>query len=413
MSRRPLRILLLNQYFPPDTSATARVALDAVSALRHAGHAVTVIAGRPSYDPTERQAWRPLHRSRARGVTVERVGSFAFSRARMAGRVANYVSYLALALWRGLARRADLVLAMTDPPVVSVVAALVAALRRVPFVYNVRDLHPEMAVAAGLVRRGLAVALWERLHRWSLRRADGVIVLGEDMRRRVVSAGVPPERVRVIRDGAAFPSSIPAREHAVSRQIACGFSFVILHAGNLGFAGAWETILEAARSVDGGAGFVFVGDGAAAGAVRAQAAALPNVRFLPYRPAEEVPHVLQAGDLHIVTVRRGLDGLVVPSKLYPILAAGRPVLAVAPEESDAAEIVRRTKCGWVAAPDDPAAVVRALYEAMSDRGELERRGRRARHAAREFERSRELRRMVRTLEASARCPSYDRVARGG
>jgi glycosyltransferase involved in cell wall biosynthesis len=381
------RILVLNQYYPPDTSATAVIAGETIHGLAAAGHHVTVVAGRPSYQPTERYRWRPLRRVRDGDVTVERVGSFAFSRVGMAGRVANYVSYLPLALLRGLVAPADIVLAMTDPPVVVVIAACVARLRGLPLVYNVRDLHPDMAAAAGLIRPGVTLALWSALHRWALRRAARLIVLGEDMRRRILTQGVPAERIIVVRDGTDIPEQVAPPDNPVSRDVRCGFPFVVMHAGNLGYAGAWETLLQAAERLTGdGVGLVFVGGGVSADGVRARAAGFPNVRFLPPRPVAQVPELLAAGDVQVVTVRRGLEGLVVPSKLYPILAAGRPVLAVVPEESDVATIVRRAQCGWVVDPDDPEAVARAIREAVRDPTGLEQRGKCARAAAPQFAR---------------------------
>ena len=399
-AERPLRILVLNQYFPPDASATAPVLSDAVQALAEAGHEVTLIAGRPSYQPTRRDRWRLVTSERRGRITVRRVGSFAFSRRRMLGRVANYLSYLALALLWGIPVRRDLVLTMTDPPLVAVVGAILAAVWRVPFVYNIQDLHPEMAVAAGLVRPGPLVRAWGTAHNWALLTARRVIVLGDDMRRRVIQKGVASDRIVVVRVGALLPADVPLRSHPVTREIRCGFPFVVLHAGNLGFAGAWATLLEAAQMFEReSAGLVFVGDGAAATEIRRRAAGLSNVKLLAYRTVDEVPYVLQAGDLHVVTVRQGLEGLVVPSKLYPILAAGRPVLAVAPEESDVAAIVRRAACGWVADPDDPDAVAAAVREAMHDRVELAARGRRARDVAPEFDRSLMLRQFVRAVES--------------
>jgi glycosyltransferase involved in cell wall biosynthesis len=371
-----------------------------VEALAAADHTVTVLAGRPSYDPTERYGWRPWRRDVVNGVTVERVGSTAFSRRRMFGRVANYISYLTLAFVRGLSIRGDIILAMTDPPIISVVAAAISRLKGIPLIYHIQDLHPDMAVAAGLVPRGAAADIWEEIHRWALRTARLVIVLGEDMRRRVLAKGVDSDRVVVVRTGPDMPESLPARDHPVIDEIRCGFPFVALHAGNLGFAGTWNTILEAAELLEAeGAGIVFVGSGAAADAVRERAQTLSNVRLLPYRPLEEVQHVLQAGDVHLVTARRGLEGLVVPSKLYPVLGAGRPVLAVATMESDLARIVTETGCGWVADPDDSEAVAAALRDAMSDRDELEARGRRARTASKQFDRPGLLAQFVTEVEA--------------
>ncbi|MDR7559593.1 MAG: glycosyltransferase family 4 protein [Armatimonadota bacterium] len=391
------RILLFNQYFPPDSAATAQMAALVAGTLAER-HQVTVLAGRPSYDPAERHPAYLLRRERGGDVIVERVGSTAFPRRRMAGRLANYLTYLALAVPRALALPADLLLAMTDPPVAGIAGALAAAVRRRRFVYNVRDLYPDMAVAGGLLRPGPWTAAWDRWHRWALRRAHRVIVLGDDMRDRLVAKGVAPERIAVVRDGGP-PPTVMAADHPVVRAVRGPYPFVVLHAGNLGFAGAWQTLTRAAALLDGaGAGLVFVGDGAAAPTIDRAAEALPQVRRLPYRPADEVPYVLAAADLHVVTVRRGLEGVVVPSKLYAVLAAGRPVLAVAPEASDVARIVRRYGCGFVADPDDPVAVAAAVRQAMASPDLLETMGRRALAAAADFERSRQLAQFVRVVE---------------
>ncbi len=395
-----MRILLLNQYFPPDTAATAKMAALVAETLA-SRHRVTVLAGRPSYEPLERHPPYLLRREVRGNFVVERVGSTTFPRYRMRRRLSNYLSYLALAVPRALTVRSDVILAMTDPPVAGIAGALVARLLGRPFIYNVRDLYPDVAVGGRIVRAGRWVNGWERLHRWALKQASRVIVLGEDMRERVLSKGVDPARVVVIRDGAAIPQAIASRDHPITQQLRNGFDFVVLHAGNLGFYGAWQTLVEAARLLAGdGIGFVFVGDGASRAQVEALASGCPAIRFLPFQPAEHVPHVLAAGDLQVVTVRRGLEGVVVPSKLYPILAAGRPVLAVAPEESDVARIVRRSNCGAVADPDDPSAVAAAVREVYRNRAQLPRMGARARGAARDFDRSRHLKLFLSTVEES-------------
>lgn len=400
-----MHILLLNQYYPPDTAATAKMAALIAETLA-ARHHVTVLAGRPSYDPTDYHPYY-LWRKEPRGsVTIERVGSTAYSRFRMRRRVTNYVSYLALAVPRAFAIRADVILAMTDPPIAGLAGALVASLCGKPFVYNIRDLYPDMALGGGLIRAGWFARLWERWHRWALRRAARVIVLGEDMRERIIAKGVAPERVVIVRDGAPIPEMLPAPDHPVTEQVRCGFPFVLLHAGNLGFYGAWETLLAAAEKLHaatrGQIGLVFVGDGAARPRLEAAAASqASSVRFLPFRPASEVPYVLAAGDLHVISVRRGLEGVVVPSKLYPILAAGRPILAVAPEESDVVRIVRRTGCGVTADPDNPHSVVRAVQDVYQDKTRLAEMGRRAREAAREYDRVSQLQKFVETVESLA------------
>jgi colanic acid biosynthesis glycosyl transferase WcaI len=386
-----MKILLLNLYYPPDTSATAKMAHTVVDTIC-IHHRVTVLCGRPSYDPTERRPWRPYRAENVDLVTIIRVGSTAFPRCNMKKRVMNYLSYVALAVPRALFLDCDVVLAMTDPPFQGIVGALVAMCKRKPYVYNIRDLYPDMAVGGDILKRGLLVRVWEAMHRWALRRAACVIVLGEDMRARIVAKGVEPARVVVIRDGAEIPSSekpLAAPDPEVVRAIRGGFSFVLLHAGNLGFYGAWSTLVTAARKLAcEGVGLVFVGSGAQRAQVEAAAAGAGNIRFLDYFPPAKIPAVLAAADLHIVTVRRGLEGVVVPSKMYGILAARKPIVAVAANETDVVSLGAKQGFALAADPDKPGELVNAVRRLMADAKKLK------------------------AMEAAARAaaPSYDRVA---
>ena len=398
-----MHILLLNEYYPPDTSATAKMAAQVAEALAQR-HRVTVVAGRPSYDPDARYPYALLRRDTLNKVTVECVGSTAFPRHQMRGRVSNYLSYLALAVPRALALRPDIILAMTDPPVAGIAGAFIARLAGRAFVYNIRDMYPDMALGGEIVRAGKWVARWEALHRRALRQAARVIVLGDDMRDRILAKGVAAERVVVVRDGAvnASPAQMPERDDPIVQEIRHGFTFVVLHAGNLGFYGAWDTLLAAAKILrNENTGFVFIGDGATRAALESAARDLPNVKFAPFRPVEQIAQVMMAGDVHIVTVKRGLEGVVVPSKLYSILAAGRPVLVVAPAESDAARIVVESGCGVAADPDDPAAVAAAIRELRAQPVRLAEMARRARETAAKYARVDELKRFVAIIESVA------------
>jgi len=397
-----LHILLLNEYYPPDTSATAKMAVLVAETLAER-HRVTVVAGRPSYDPDEYYPYSLLRRDTRNNVTIECVGSTAYPRHRMRRRISNYLSYLALAVPRALAIRADVILAMTDPPVAGIAGAFVAHLTGRPFVYNIRDMYPDMAVGGNIVSSGKWVDRWEKLHRRALRKASRVIVLGDDMGDRIIAKGIAPEKVVVVRDGTSFPSSMPEKSDPVVQEIRGGFPFVAIHAGNLGFYGAWGTLLKAAEILcNENTGILFIGDGANRLSLETVAKNLSNVRFLPFRPFSQVPHVMMAGDVHIVTVRRGLEGVVVPSKLYSILAAGRPVLVVAPKECDAARIVLESGCGAAADPDDPAAVAEAIRELRNNPDKLGEMGRRARETAGKYARVNELKRFVEIMEEVAR-----------
>src|SRR5579863_2924556 len=232
-----MHILLFNEYYPPDTSATAKMAAQVAETLAQ-HHRVTVVAGRPSYDPDEFYPFALFRRDTRNNVEVERVGSTAYPRHQMRRRVSNYLSYLALAVPRALALRPDVILAMTDPPVAGLAGAFIARLAGKPFVYNIRDLYPDMATGGEIVRPGRWVTRWEGMHRRALKQAARVIVLGDDMRARILAKGVAAERVVVVRDGATFHVVSPPQSDPVVQEIRCGFPFVALHAGNLGFYGA-------------------------------------------------------------------------------------------------------------------------------------------------------------------------------
>jgi glycosyltransferase involved in cell wall biosynthesis len=395
-----MHILLLNEYYPPDTSATARMA--AVVAERLAQqHDVTVVAGRPSYDPDETYPFALLHRTIRNHVAVECVGSTAYPRHQMRRRVSNYLSYLALAVPRALAIRPDVILAMTDPPVAGIAGAFIARLSGRPLVYNIRDMYPDMALGGDIVSKKTWVERWERMHRSALKQAARVIVLGDDMRDRILAKGVSPENVVVVRDGSSPAGPMPEASDPIVEEIRQGFPFVALHAGNLGFYGAWETLLKAAEILSNeNTGLVFVGGGANRESLGEAAAQIRNVKFLPFRPVEQVPHVMAAGDVQIITVKRGLEGVVVPSKLYSTLAAGRPVLVVAAPESDAARIVTGAGCGLAADPDDPAGVAAAIRELRADPARLAEMGRRARETAKNYARVDELNRFVAAVEGA-------------
>jgi glycosyltransferase involved in cell wall biosynthesis len=223
------------------------------------------------------------------------------------------------------------------------------------------------------------------------------------MRDRIVAKGVDSARVVISRDGIIVPEKLPSPENPVAREIRGDFRFVLVHAGNLGFYGAWQTLISAVQVLEKeGVGLVFIGEGAMKSQVEAMAAGCRAVRFLPFRPASEIPLVLSSGDMHVVTVKRGLEGVVVPSKIYPTLAAGRPVLGVAPEECDVVRIIRRSGCGLAANPDDPNTIVEALRGVLHDSEQIRNMSLRAREIANSYDRVKQLKIFTETIEEVVR-----------
>jgi colanic acid biosynthesis glycosyl transferase WcaI len=278
-------------------------------------------------------------------------------------------------------------------------------LKRKPFLYNIRDLYPDMAVGGALVPPGKLVHVWEAWHRWALQRAACVIVLGDDMRARIVAKGVDASRVVVVRDGVEIPAAgakPPEIDGDVLRAIRGDARFVLVHAGNLGFYGAWETLIAAAKklAVD-GLRLVFVGDGAQRSHIEALAQGAPNIAFLPFFPGSKIPSVLAAADAHVITIKRGLEGVVVPSKLYGILAAGKPIVAVAPAETDVATLGARQGFAVCCDPDAPEQMVMAVRSLLQDESRRQRMGSAALAAAPGYERAGEATRFERIVAGLA------------
>jgi colanic acid biosynthesis glycosyl transferase WcaI len=404
MYNQAMRILLLNLYYPPDTSATAKMAETVVNALTRENE-VTILCGRPSYDPTERCAWRLFQAEEKKNVRIVRVGSTAFPRFNMKKRLLNYLSYTALMIPRALFTPCDAVLAMTDPPFAGIIGALLALLKQKPYFYNIRDMYPDMAVGGSIVAPGRLARVWERLHRWALRRATKVIVLGEDMRNRIAGKGVRADHIEIVRDGTeivsgnAQQSARTQLDNEVIRTIRGDFRFVLLHAGNIGFYGAWQTLIAAAKQLggDGGIGLVFVGEGAQRTELEAAANGASNLRFLPFFPGSKIRSVLAAADAHVVTVKRGLEGVVVPSKMYGILAAGKPIVAVAPRETDAVTLGEKMGFGVGADPDRPDELARVIRELANDPERIARMGEAALAAAPGYDRVKELEKFVKIV----------------
>jgi colanic acid biosynthesis glycosyl transferase WcaI len=365
VERRP-RLLVFNQYYAPGVEATAQLLTELCRGLT-ADFDVTVVTG------TLRNA--PAGRETRDGVKVVRVRSTAFERRRLWLRALNYATYLVQSLRAGLgSERPDVVLAMTDPPVIADVALLVARRVKAPLVVVVQDVFPETAVALGRIRSRAVVSLLRALVRSYLRRADGIVAIGETMRSRLEAKGGRGERIHVIPNWVDTSSLEPAaRDNAWAREHGFEGRFVVMHSGNVGHAQDLDSLIRAAtllRDLD-DLTVAIVGGGARYDELVGLANELgaDRVAFLPYQQRELLSQSLSAADVHVVGLARGLAGYVVPSRLYGILAVSRPVIVAADAESETAQIIERAGCGVVVPSGRPellADAVRAAHDGAYD-----------------------------------------------
>jgi glycosyltransferase involved in cell wall biosynthesis len=378
-----VRILVLNQYFRPDQSASAQRISDLTEDLA-VHHEVTVLAGRPSYGPMEtlpRDA-----RVSDSGVRMRYVPSTGFPRYRPWKRVINYVTYLAGAFFAGLfVSRHDIVIAATDPPLLSIVGLWLSRVHRAPFVHLMWDVQPEVAISAGLLRSGRLSRILSRLNRYAVRRAACVVAPTEAIRRTVIEFGVPAERAHTISHWEDIDVvQVRPKVSAFSRAHDLADRFVVMYAGNLGLTQELDRYLDLAvrlRDLE-DMTLVFVGDGAAKSALQARVAelGLTTVRFLPYERRAQMDYSLAAADVFLAPLAAGLTRFMLPSKIFTILASGRPFIAALDSSSDLRDLVRRSDCGFVVEPGDVAAVeahIRWLHAHPEECRAMGARGRRA------------------------------------
>lgn len=345
------RIVFVNRYYDPDQSATSQMLTDLARGLAAQGHDVHVVCSRLLYDdPAARMAISEL----LQGVRVHRVATTRFGRHHLPGRAVDYASfYLASAVkLLHLLRRGDVLVAKTDPPLLSILAAPIAIGKRVMLINWQQDVFPEVAsqLGANPLPRPLD-ALLRRVRDVSLRAATSNVVIGGRMREYLSSRQIPQGKLRVIENWADDRAIQPKPQSTSVLRARLGLldRFVVCYSGNLGRAHEFETMLGAAEvlRVDPKFAFLIIGGGAKVEALKQGVAhlGLDNFWFLPPQPRDTIEDSLAAADVHLVSLLPSLEGLIVPSKLYGILAAGRPLIFIGDPDGEVARVVRSAQCG--------------------------------------------------------------------
>jgi len=381
----PQRIIFLNRFFYPDQSATSQMLSDLAFDLAAHGYDVHVFTSRQRYDDPQAML---REFERVSGVAVHRVKTTRFGRAASLGRVFDYLSFYtavrrAVLAW---AEPGDVLVAKTDPPLLGVLGQRLATRRQLHLVNWLQDVYPEVAAKLGVPLVG--GLLGRRLARWrdaSLRTADTNVVIGERMAETVCARGIPAERVQIVPnwcdDEAIFP--VLHEENPLRRDWQLDGKFVVAYSGNLGRSHEFETVLAAAESLrdESRLVFLFIGAGKQLRELvrRVNERGLDErFRFMPYQDRAVLRHSLGVADMHLVSLKPELEGLIVPSKFYGIAAAGRATIAITAMEGEIARLVRTYDCGVVVEPGQGAMLAEMLRNLMKDRDRVEAMGQRAR-----------------------------------
>jgi colanic acid biosynthesis glycosyl transferase WcaI len=366
------RLIFINRFFAPDHSATSQILSDLAFDLAGAGREVRLVTSRQIYD--DPKAALP-QRETINGVDVHRVASTAFGRAALIGRTIDYVSFYRSVrrCLDDLVRPGDIVIAKTDPPLMSVVARPVARRNGARLVNWLQDIYPETAVELGVpFMRGPVASSLAALRNATLREAAATVVVGDLMGRKVKTLGAPAERIHVIANWCNDEDIrlVANADNPLRREWNLTDKFVLGYSGNLGRAHEFATVLAAAERLrdEPRVAFLMIGGGKRfdelASAVQARGLA-GAFRFLPYQARTLLSYSLGAADAHWVSLDPRLEGLMVPSKFYGIAAAGKPIVVIGDPNGELGRLVQRNSCGFAIAPGDSEPLAAALRQLLN------------------------------------------------
>lgn len=385
-----MKLLLLVHHFPPDVNSTGRLMHTLARGLQERGYEIRVVTSVPHYagfrtwEPYRHTLWQ---REVLDGLAVHRVYVYARGHKGMTSRLGNYLSFNAGAalVGRWVSSDVDAILC-PNGSFFTGIAATLAGGGRVPFVYNIQDLYPQVPILAGQLRNRWQIRALRRLEAVMYDRAASITVIAPSFADYVAARGVPVQKIEVIPNfvDTAVIRPLP-RRNPVSTRLGLDDRFVVAHMGNLGYAYDLDSLLEAARVLrnDPDLLVLIIGDGVEKDRLqrRARALGLDNVGFLPFQPHADLPWLRAAIDVHVSLYRRNSARYSMPSKVYEIMASGRPLLLSAEPGTDVRTLVSAADAGVCLDPESVDQLVAAIRTLQADRLGRERLGHRGRACA--------------------------------
>jgi colanic acid biosynthesis glycosyl transferase WcaI len=383
-----MRILLLSTYFRPDVASTGVIMSTLADEFVARGHEVTVLTSVPHYGVD--RIWNEFSgglcfTEQVRGMRIHRLYTHvARNRANLFSRALSYGSFSVLSIARGLfVPRHDVILAPSPPLSNGVIADLLGRFRGTPFVYNVQDIWPDVAVRAGLLKNEKTIRRLKKMENYVYRHAAGITVISDGFRKNLLAKGVPEAKISIIPNFIDSEFITPQhKDNAFSKKHDIADKFVVLFAGNMGFSQGLETVLDAAKLLEGvpQIRFLMVGNGARRSAAEdyLKKLCIANVTFLPFQPHEQLPQMYGSADVCVIPLRSGFTNESVPCKLFTIMAAGKPAIAAVDPGSDTSELLERARCGVRVDPENPRSLADAILHYFQNPQEILEAGRNAR-----------------------------------
>jgi glycosyltransferase involved in cell wall biosynthesis len=403
-----MHILFLSDNFPPETNAPASRLFEHAHHWVHLGHRVTVITCAPNFPegkvlPGYRNRWYAVEKME--GIQVVRVKTYITANEGFLKRTLDYMSFMVAGFIAGLFQKDIHVIAATSPQFFSAVGAwLLAAVRRKPFVFELRDLWPAAIVTVGAMKDSLAIRLLEKLELFLYRQAAAVVALTQAFKTNLIQRGISGDKIVVVLNGVDLECYRPRPK---DKELLAHFSlegkFVVGYLGTHGMSHRLERVLEAAELLREHEAivFLFAGSGVERNKLieMAENRRLSNVRFIPHQPKNRMPQLWSLCDVALIHLKNTpVFATVIPSKLFEAMGMGLPILLALPE-GEATEIVSQTGAGVVVPPEQPAKLVAAIIELCNHPAQLEVLRQASHNAAFQFSRTLQAEKMLNVFQA--------------
>jgi colanic acid biosynthesis glycosyl transferase WcaI len=377
---------IFNRSFWPDLEATGQLLTDLAEQLSR-NYRIIFVAGRPYYNENDGFRGLQLYRyEQYKGVQIIRLRHTRFWKGNLLGRIINWLTFTAMAFYVGLTKvKPKLIIVNTDPPFLGIVGMTLKYWHKAPLIYDCRDLFPDVAIELGMLKKGLISRAFDYLNNKALLYSDVVVALGISMKKRLEQKGVLPERINVIPDSVDTNFLRPLRNENTKLldKVQADGKFIVMYSGNIGLSQDFISVLKATSLIASQFTLLFAGNGSGKDDLLKESKNLgvKNITFLPYQSRDKLPESLNVADLHLIPLKKGIMGSIVPSKLYAILAIGKPYLAIASEESEPVLLAKQHGCGLWAEPGDVNDIKDKIEWAIKNREKLEEMGRIGRRIA--------------------------------
>lgn len=376
-----MHVLLLALNYWPDKLGNAPLMVGMCEGLVRLGHRVTVVCAFPHHETGRIEApyrGRLFQRDHHNGVDILRTYIYAGEHG-TAAKMANYASFTAAALAAAATvRDVDVIFTPSPPLTLGIVDHALGTTRRIPWVYNLQDLFPEAAVRLGVLKNPKVIKGFEQLEAWVYRKATRLCVISESFRQYLLSKGVPDDKISIVENYTDTDLIVPTPTAGNPFRAELGLDdhFVVQFSGRMGYSQGLEVLVEAMPLLDDlpDLHWMLCGDGQAREMLETAVAGRSNATLLPTQPRERLCDLLNAADVGLAPLRHGMAGTSVPSKIFGILASGRPVVAGVDAGSDTDVMVRRADCGEIVPPEDAQALAAAIRRLHADRARARRLG---------------------------------------